>query len=115
MVVVVAGLIEVLNDGKSGGLSVLRSFRIMRILKLIKGAKGLQTLVRQIFAAMYESYNLGILIMLFVIINALIGKQLFREEILDGDGNKSRFEFSNFPCALQTVFICMTGFWVEPM
>ena len=115
LVVVIAGLIEFFGDGSGGNLSVLRSFRILRILKLVKGAKGLQKLISQIFAAISESYSLGILIMIFIAINSLIGKQMFTEIIYDSEGNLSRFNFKDFPTALRTVFICMTGIWVVPM
>ena len=62
-----------------------------------------------------DAATLGLLVLLFIMINALIGKQLFGGKIFDDEGKESRLNFSDFGTSLQTVFICMTGYWVEPM
>ena len=40
-VVVIIGLSEYIGNSSTGGLSVLRSFRVLRVFKLLKKAKGL--------------------------------------------------------------------------
>jgi voltage-dependent calcium channel L type alpha-1D len=114
--IVISGFVEVIfQSGAGAALSVLRGFRILRIFKLLKKAKGLQTLVQTILRAAVDASNLGLLIILFVCINALIGKQLYSGEVIDEEGNHSRTGFEDFQTAVLTVFICMTGTWVGPM
>ena len=96
-VTVIFGILEIFaSDDGQGSLSVLRGFRILRILKLFKKAEGLQTLIKTILKASGDAANLGLLIILFVCINALIGKQLFTFEIKDEDGNPSDLNFEDF-------------------
>ena len=88
-------------------------------LQALKEGQGaplrLQTLVQTILRAAVDASNLGLLIILFVCINALIGKQLYSGEVIDEEGNHSRTGFEDFQTAVLTVFICMTGTWVGPM
>ena len=83
--------------------------------KLFKKSSGLKTLVIAVFKSSVDSLNLGILIVLFIFVNAIIGKQLFEGEVKDSDGNVSRTGFENFENSIVTIFVCMTGSWVEPM
>ena len=113
--IVTSGLIEYAFASDGGTISVLRAFRILRIFKLLKKSGGLKTLIITVFKSSVDSINLGLLILLFLFVNAVIGKQLFEGEVKDIDGNISRTGFENFENSLVTVFVCMTGSWVEPM
>ena len=55
-------------------VSVIRTFRILRVLKLMKNNEGLQHIVLTMLKAFGDANNLGLLIILFISINALIGK-----------------------------------------
>ena len=93
-VVVISSLMELTNlTGESGGLQILRAFRVLRIFKLIRGLPDLQMLVQQIFAAISQSYNLGLLIILFMAINAIVGKQIFTKPTRDINGELTRLNF----------------------
>jgi hypothetical protein len=92
-VVVIIGLSEYTGNSRAGGLSVLRGFRVLRVFKLLKKAKGLQMLVKTVLKACADAATLGLLVLLFISINALIGKQLFSGKIFDDDGKESRLHF----------------------
>ena len=113
--IVISGLFETISGSKGGALSVLRGVRILRIFKLFKKAKKMQMLVKTIIRASVDAGNLGLLIILFVCINALIGKSLYPESIYDDENEISRTGFEDFRTSVMTVFICMTGSWVGPM
>jgi len=115
-IVVIFSLMEYLDISDAGStVSVIRTFRILRVLKLMKNNKGLQNIVLTMLKAFGDANNLGLLIILFISINALIGKQLLPGQIKMEDGSDSRTTFKDFPTALATVFVAMTGYWVVPM
>lgn len=53
--------------------------------------------------------NLAILIFLYLFISALLTKQFYSGELLDSDGELSRYRFSSTGDALVSVFIILTG------
>ena len=72
--IVIIGLFEYSFGDENSSVSVLRSFRVLRVFKLIKKAKGLQKLIFLVFQSLEDAANLGILILLYVCITALVGK-----------------------------------------
>jgi len=70
-------ILALTTSQESSGLSVLRGFRLLRVFKLVRGLEGIQKLVAIVLAAMTEAATLGMLIILFLFINALVGKQVF--------------------------------------
>ena len=43
----------------------------------------------------------------------MIAKQLFPGEFIDEEGNRNRNDFNSFTNALVTLFVCLTGTWVD--
>jgi len=60
--------------------------------------------------------NLGVLIMLFLFISALLMKQFYQGELIDDEGEVSRYSYSTTGSALINVFILLTGeAWTDQM
>jgi voltage-dependent calcium channel L type alpha-1D len=99
-----------------GGLGMLRAFRLLRIFKIIKSWESLKVLLTTVFDSLQAITNLGVLILLFLFIFALLCKQFFSEPLLDDGGEVSRYSFGDTYTALVTMFIILTGEnWNEVM
>jgi hypothetical protein len=61
----------------AGGLSVLRTFRLLRILKLARNWKELQRILNSIIKSVASVCWLSLLLLLFMFVFALMGMQLF--------------------------------------
>ena len=72
--IVIASLIELSFSQEASVVSVLRAFRPLRIFKLFRRWKKLQDLLKTIANSFREAVNLGLLIMLFIFIMAMVGK-----------------------------------------
>jgi voltage-gated sodium channel len=108
--IVVIALIEIGLPQTMHGIAVLRSFRILRVLKIIEKVKKLKDIIVTINNSASDAATLGLLIAMFVFINALVGKQLFGNEILKNSrGEPVRLHFQTVKDAMFTVFICLTG------
>lgn len=57
-----------------GGLGMLRAFRLLRIFKIIKSWESLKVLLSTVFDSLQAITNLGVLIVLFLFIFALLCK-----------------------------------------
>jgi voltage-dependent calcium channel N type alpha-1B len=101
--------VELIIPGNSSSLSVLRTFRLLRIFKIIKSWQSLRILLSTVLDSLTAITNLGVLIILFLFISALLTKQFYSEPLLDMDGNESRYNFASTTSALVTVFIILTG------
>jgi hypothetical protein len=66
-------------------------------------------------ASLGEATNLGILIMVYILVHALIGKSLFHLPLTEEDGSPMRSDFSSTRQAILTVLLSMTGNWILPM
>jgi hypothetical protein len=71
--VVTLGLVEYMMI-ESKMLSVLRGFRILRIFKLFKRTPNLQHLVHTLLRAATDASGLGLIILIFILTNSLMGK-----------------------------------------
>jgi uncharacterized protein YjbI with pentapeptide repeats len=126
----------VFGDGtdvpKLSFLRVLRMLRVVRVLKLMRSWSGLYKIIVTFGAAISQISNLFVLMSLVIIIFSLIGMQLFGGLYNPSTGYSSlpcpggvcpdpelqelpHYHFDYFAAALQTVFILMTGAWVDPM
>ena len=73
-IIVISSLIELIVNNDTTGIVVLRAFRPLRIFKLFRRWKKLQDLLKTVANSFRESANLGLLILLFIFISALVGK-----------------------------------------
>lgn len=104
------------NAEGGGGLGMLRAFRLLRIFKIIKSWESLKVLLTTVFDSLQAITNLGVLILLFLFIFALLCKQFFSEVLLDDGGEESRYAFGDTYTAIITMFIILTGEnWNEVM
>ena len=86
--VVISSLVEVGTDvaggvcsgGGGGGLSVLRSFRLLRVFKLARSWKQLNNIINTIFKSIASISYLMLILVLFIFIFSLLGMQLFGYE-----------------------------------
>lgn len=62
-----------------GGLTVIRSFRILRIARLIKRAKSLNLIFQTFLVSLPGMANIGALLLLMIYIYSVIGVQLLGE------------------------------------
>ena len=97
-------------------MSALRAFRLLRVFKLLKHWQGMRDHAEALKRSFSEAFNLGLLIGLFIFINAMVGKQLFGLDQQDSkDEDYERLNFNTFQNALFTVFVAMTGKWIGAM
>ena len=107
--IVTMSYVELFMPGDASSLSVLRAFRLLRIFKIIKSWESLRILLSTVLDSLTAITNLGVLIILYLFISALLTKQFYSEPLLDMDGNESRYNFGSTTQALVTVFIVLTG------
>lgn len=88
---------------------VLRGFRLLRIFKIVRSLPGLRALLETVLKSIGAIANLGVLVFMFVFIYALLGKSFFYSEMLDQDGNPSRYQFNNVQNALMLIFIILSS------
>lgn len=100
----------VMPAGSSSSLSVLRAFRLLRVFKIIKSWDSLRILLSTVLDSLTAITNLGVLIILFLFIAALLTKQFYSEDLYESDGvTVSRYSFGSTTQALVTMFIVLTG------
>lgn len=108
-VIVAVSLFELFTSASSSGLSVLRAFRLVRVFKIIRSWVSLRKLLKTVMDSMSAIANLGVLTILFMFISALLAKQFYLNELMDDDGNPSRYSFGSTIESLITIFIVITG------
>nr|XP_033816543.1 voltage-dependent T-type calcium channel subunit alpha-1G isoform X3 [Geotrypetes seraphini] len=109
-VIVIISVWEIVGQ-QGGGLSVLRTFRLMRVLKLVRFMPALQ---RQLIVLMKTMDNVAtfcMLLMLFIFIFSILGMHLFGCKFAserDGDTLPDRKNFDSLLWAIVTVFQILT-------
>jgi hypothetical protein len=88
---------------------VLRGFRLLRIFKVVRSLPSLRALLDTVLKSMGAIANLGILIFMFVLIYALLGKSFFYMEMTEYDGSRSRYQFDNVTNAAMLIFIILSS------
>lgn len=76
-IVVIISFVELFSsEDESGGigLSVLRAFRLLRIFKIVKSWRELRVLLETVISSFAAIANLGVLLLLFLFIVALLMK-----------------------------------------
>ena len=107
--IVIMSYVELFIPGDDSSLSVLRAFRLLRIFKIIKSWDSLRILLSTVLESLTAITNLGVLIVLYLFISALLTKQFYSGKLHDEDGEESRYNFSTTGEALISVFIILTG------
>ncbi len=112
-------------------LRMLRILRVLRVLRLMRSWRGLYTIIKTFLRAVPQMVNIMILILLCMFMFSLLGMQLFGGiftaengyssehcpgEVCEGDlHEKPPFHFDYCAPAMITIFILLTGEWVEAM
>ena len=72
--IVTMSYVELFMPGDASSLSVLRAFRLLRIFKIIKSWESLRILLSTVLDSLTAITNLGVLIVLYLFISALLTK-----------------------------------------
>ncbi|KAM8889241.1 voltage-dependent T-type calcium channel subunit alpha-1G isoform 4-T4 [Synchiropus picturatus] len=109
-IIVVISVWEIVGQ-QGGGLSVLRTFRLMRVLKLVRFMPALQRQLVVLMKTMENVANFCMLLMLFIFIFSILGMHLFGCKFgseRDGDTLPDRKNFDSLLWAIVTVFQILT-------
>ncbi|XP_068834166.1 voltage-dependent T-type calcium channel subunit alpha-1G isoform X28 [Capricornis sumatraensis] len=109
-VIVVISVWEIVGQ-QGGGLSVLRTFRLMRVLKLVRFLPALQRQLVVLMKTMDNVATFCMLLMLFIFIFSILGMHLFGCKFAserDGDTLPDRKNFDSLLWAIVTVFQILT-------
>lgn len=107
-----------------GGLSVLRTFRLLRVMKLAQSWSTMQKLVTTIMKAMSELGALTFILLIVMYTFAVLGKELFGEKYTtaafaaahpDWGGEVPIWNFTDFAHSFLQVFRILVGEWIEPL
>jgi len=82
-IIVIMSYVELFMPGEDSSLSVLRAFRLLRIFKIIKSWKSLRILLSTVLDSLQAITNLGVLIILYLFISALLMKQFYSGTLKD--------------------------------
>ncbi|XP_078257299.1 voltage-dependent T-type calcium channel subunit alpha-1G isoform X3 [Rhinoraja longicauda] len=109
-VIVVISVWEIVGQ-QGGGLSVLRTFRLMRVLKLVRFMPALQRQLVVLMKTMDNVATFCMLLMLFIFIFSILGMHLFGCKFAsekEGDTLPDRKNFDSLLWAIVTVFQILT-------
>ncbi|XP_062416038.1 voltage-dependent T-type calcium channel subunit alpha-1G isoform X1 [Pungitius pungitius] len=110
-IIVVISVWEIVGQ-QDGGLSVLRTFRLMRVLKLVRFMPALQRQLVVLMKTMDNVATFCMLLMLFIFIFSILGMHLFGckfgSEGNSGDTVPDRKNFDSLLWAIVTVFQILT-------
>ncbi|XP_037610915.1 voltage-dependent T-type calcium channel subunit alpha-1G isoform X4 [Sebastes umbrosus] len=110
-IIVVISVWEIVGQ-QDGGLSVLRTFRLMRVLKLVRFMPALQRQLVVLMKTMDNVATFCMLLMLFIFIFSILGMHLFGckfgSEKKSGDTLPDRKNFDSLLWAIVTVFQILT-------
>ncbi|XP_062382277.1 voltage-dependent T-type calcium channel subunit alpha-1G [Sardina pilchardus] len=109
-IIVVISVWEIVGQ-QGGGLSVLRTFRLMRVLKLVRFMPALQRQLVVLMKTMDNVATFCMLLMLFIFIFSILGMHLFGCKFSSeraGDTLPDRKNFDSLLWAIVTVFQILT-------
>ncbi|XP_075701680.1 voltage-dependent T-type calcium channel subunit alpha-1G isoform X7 [Rhinoderma darwinii] len=109
-IIVIISIWEI-SGQQGGGLSVLRTFRLMRVLKLVRFMPALQRQLVVLMKTMDNVATFCMLLMLFIFIFSILGMHLFGCKFAsekDGDTLPDRKNFDSLLWATVTVFQILT-------
>jgi hypothetical protein len=94
-----------------GGLVALSAFRTLRLFRMFKLARSWSTfrrLMAAILATLVAISNFVVLLLLFALIAALLGMELFAYQV-KVDGEYPRLNFNSLEGAMTTIFVLLTN------
>lgn len=106
-VIVIISLVEFIGASRGGGVSVLRTFRLMRIFKLIRFMPMLQKQVKVMLATLDSVMTFLGLLSIFIFTCSILGMHLFGAKMIFEEGSV-RHNFDNLMWSLITVFQVLT-------
>lgn len=107
-VIVIISLIE-LSVQSGGGVSALRTFRLMRVFKLARGWTGFNLLLQRMVSAIPRIGPLTLVLGIIMLMYSLIGMQFFGGTLRDSDGDVPRANYDTLFWAFVTTFQIITG------
>eukprot|EP00736_Rhodelphis_marinus_P010022 Rmarinus@m.20403 len=125
-VIVVVSVVDLTMPGNSksgsGGITVLRAFRLLRAFKLARSMTYIRKLLHTIMLSMGALAHFMCLMLLFIFIYALIGMNIYGGQFyqsLDDDGHRvgvPRENYDDFLGSFESIFVIVTGEnWNEQM
>ncbi|KAI4822676.1 hypothetical protein KUCAC02_008208, partial [Chaenocephalus aceratus] len=110
-VIVIISVWEIIGQA-DGGLSVLRTFRLLRVLKLVRFLPALRRQLVVLMKTMDNVATFCMLLMLFIFTFSILGMHLFgckfSHEMENGDTVPDRKNFDSLLWAIVTVFQILT-------
>jgi voltage-dependent calcium channel L type alpha-1F len=83
------------SGSENSNLDIIKAFRLLRIFKLIKDWEKFKNIVLTLADSIKPIINLGILMILYLFISALLFKQLCKGKLVDEKGKPSRYGWNN--------------------
>ncbi|CAM1295090.1 para (predicted) [Pycnogonum litorale] len=119
-IIVMLSILEMAVSSIGGGLSVLRSFRLLRVFKLAKSWPTLNLLISIMGKTIGAISNLTLVLLIIIFIFAVMGMQLFGEFYYTNvhlflDKTVPRWNFTDFMHSFMVVFRVLCGEWIESM
>ena len=106
-------------DPARGTITALRMVRIIRVFKFSEQFKGFRSLVRTLSRTIVDLRDFMMLLLIFMVIFALLGRELYAYKVRflpDGKatkdyavGTSNRLNFDSFADAMVTVFVIITS------
>ena len=104
------------GGGSAGAVRTLRVFRVARSARLVKRFPSLAQLFKTLINTLPSIFNIGSVILLFIFMFAVLGRQLFGDIARSDSKFSERLNFETVPNAMLTLFIAMTGdAWEEQL
>eukprot|EP01065_Artemidia_motanka_P005947 TRINITY_DN12893_c0_g1_i2.p1 TRINITY_DN12893_c0_g1~~TRINITY_DN12893_c0_g1_i2.p1 ORF type:complete len:2152 (+),score=533.99 TRINITY_DN12893_c0_g1_i2:83-6538(+) len=99
---------DVVGVGSVSGSNSLRVLRALRVLRLVKGTRRMRRVLKTLLQSMSEAVWLMLILLLFLLVCAVVGMQLY-PDVVDPAGVK-RIRFTSWWEALISVFVfAITG------
>lgn len=117
LVVVILSLAD-LSFETVGGLSVLRTFRLLRVVKLAQAWPTMRLLLTIIASTLGAVGNMTLVLAVMVYIFAIMGVQLFQDIYSEQNFAPEpvpRWNFTDFWHSLLMMFRILCGEWVQPL
>jgi hypothetical protein len=106
-VVVVFAILDMLRIVSYGGLSALRSLRLLRVFSFLRNWSSMRALLAATVSSVDDIVNISAVLLLFIFLFGVLGMQLFQGK-MSWPGYTARANWDNFGWALITTFQVVT-------